>query len=176
MAQKPKANLAEIRLLVLDVDGVLTDGTVIISADGGETKRFNIIDQHGIRLWKRAGLDVAFLSGRMSEPTKWYARELEVEHVFQNCHYKLPVIEQLLDKMALSPHQVAYVGDDLTDLPAIRYVGFAVAVANAVDEVKQHADYITTRCGGSGAVRQVIEHILKTAGKWNQLMKRYTEN
>jgi len=176
MAQKPKASLAEIRLLVLDVDGVLTDGTVTISADGREGKSFNILDQHGIRLWKRAGLDIAFLSGRVSEPTNWHARDLQVEHVFENCHHKLPVVEQLVEKLALSPHQVAYVGDDLPDLPPIRYAGFAVAVANAVEEVKQHADYVTTRRGGAGAVREVIEHILKAAGKWQLLMKRYTEN
>ncbi|MHC4658299.1 MAG: KdsC family phosphatase [Planctomycetota bacterium] len=166
-------NLADIKLLVLDVDGVLTDGTVAINADGSETKFFNSLDGHGIRMWRRAGLKVAFLSGRPSEPTNYRAEELGVDYVFQDCHNKLPVLEKLVDELGLSARQVACVGDDLPDVPMIRYAGFAAAVANAVDEVKQYADYVTTRRGGSGAVREVIEYILKNTGKWQQLMKRY---
>ncbi len=167
------ANLADIQILVLDVDGVLTDGTLIIHADGSESKFFNSLDGHGIRMWQRAGLKIAFLSGRSSEPTNCRAKQLEVECVFQDCFDKLPVLEKLLERLGLSAHQVAYIGDDLPDLPAIRYVGFGVAVANAVDEVKQYADFITARRGGSGAVREVIEYILKKTGRWQQLMNRY---
>lgn len=165
--------LAEIKLLVLDVDGVLTDGTLIMNADGSESKFFNTLDGHGIRMWRRAGLEVAIISGRDSEPTQRRAAQLDIEHVFQDCHFKLPVIEKLLGRLNLVPEKVAYVGDDLPDLPVIRYVGFGVAVANAVDEVKRYADYVTTRPGGKGAVREVIEHILKSTDKWDELMGRY---
>jgi 3-deoxy-D-manno-octulosonate 8-phosphate phosphatase (KDO 8-P phosphatase) len=171
--QKMKANLADIKLLVLDVDGVLTDGAIVIDADGRESKSFNSVDGHGIRMWRRAGLKVAFISGRAADAVSRRARDLEIEHVFQGCHDKLPVLEELLEKEKLAPQQVAVVGDDLPDLPMMRYAGFAATVPGAVDEVRQNADYVTARPGGSGAVREVIEYILKATGKWQQLMKRY---
>jgi len=173
MPEQHQTNLADIQLLVLDVDGVLTDGTVVINGDGSESKAFSVLDGHGIRMWQRAGLKVAFLSGRLSEPTRHRAEQLEVQHCLQDCLDKLPALEKLLQQLGLSAGQVAYVGDDLMDLPAIRHVGFGVAVANAVDEVKQSADYVAKRPGGSGAVREVIEYILKKTGKWPELMKRY---
>jgi len=166
-------DFAEIKMLALDVDGVLTDGTLIINADGSESKFFNSLDGHGIRMWQRAGLKVALISGRASVPTERRAEQLEIEYVFQDCHDKLPVVEQLAGQLGLSPVNIAFVGDDLTDMPVIRYAGFGVAVANAVDEVKQCADYVTTRPGGSGAVREVIEYILKKSGRWQDLVKRY---
>ncbi len=166
-------DFAEIKLLALDVDGVLTDGTLIINADGSESKFFNSLDGHGIRMWQRAGLKVALISGRISVPTERRAEQLQIEYVFQDCHNKLPVLERLAGQLGLLPVNMAFVGDDLADIPVIRYVGFGVAVANAVDEVKQCADYITTRPGGSGAVREVMEYILKNSGRWQELMKRY---
>ncbi len=174
MTKKPKTNFADIQLLAMDVDGVLTNGTVIINGDGSEGKSFNLLDGLGIRMWRRAGLKVAFLSGRFSEATKRRAEQLEVDYCVQDCFEKLPVLKKLLEQTGLSANKTAYIGDDLLDSPVIRYVGFGVAVANAVDEVKDIADYITTRRGGDGAVREVIEHILKTAGKWQELMKKYT--
>ncbi len=167
------ANLADIQLLVLDVDGVLTDGTLIINGDGSESKSFNSLDGHGIRMWQRAGLKVAFLSGRASEATRYRAEQLQIDYCLQDCHDKLPAMEKLLKQSGLSQEATAYIGDDLPDLPVIKYVGFGVAVANAVDEVKDMADYITTHQGGSGAVREVIEYILKNTGRWQELMKRY---
>jgi len=166
-------DFTEIKLLALDVDGVLTNGTLIINADGSESKFFNVLDGHGLRMWQRAGLKVALVSGRASVPTECRAKELGIEYVFQDCHHKLPVVEQLLEQLDLSPANMAFVGDDLTDMPVIRYAGFGVAVANAVDDVKRCADYVTTRPGGSGAVREVIEYILKNSGRWHELMKRY---
>jgi 3-deoxy-D-manno-octulosonate 8-phosphate phosphatase (KDO 8-P phosphatase) len=166
-------NLADIKLLVLDVDGVLTDSSIIINADGSESKVFSSLDGHGIRMWQRTGLKVAFISGRQSEPTRYRAQQLGVEHCIQGCHDKLPALKALAEKLRLTAQEIAYVGDDLTDLPSIRYAGFGVSVANAVDEVKQHADYVTTCTGGNGAVREVIEYILKNTGKWQQLMARY---
>jgi 3-deoxy-D-manno-octulosonate 8-phosphate phosphatase (KDO 8-P phosphatase) len=166
-------NLADIKLLVLDVDGVLTDGTLIINGDGSESKFFNSLDGHGILMWRRAGLKIAFLSGRQSEPVRYRAEQLEVDYCIQDSHDKLPALEKLLEQLGLSAKQVAYIGDDLPDVPTIRYVGFGVAVANAVDEVKQYADFVTKRPGGSGAVREVIEHILKNTSKWQELTERY---
>lgn len=162
-----------IELLVLDVDGVLTDGRVFIHSDGTESKGFSILDGHGIRMWQRAGLHVALLSGRASEATARRAEELEIAHVIQGAKSKLPVLKELLEKLSLSPAQAAYIGDDVMDLPIVRYVGFGVAVANAVDELKKHADYVTARQGGDGAVREVIEYILKGSDRWASLMERY---
>ncbi len=166
MTEKPKTNLADIQLLALDVDGVLTDGTVMINGDGSEGKFFNLLDGHGIRMWQRAGLKVAFLSGRFSEATKRRAEQLDIDYCVQDCFEKLPAFKKLLEQAGLSANRTAYIGDDLLDLPVIRYVGFGAAVANAVDEVKDIADYVTTRRGGDGAVREVIEYLLKKSGRW----------
>ena len=173
MTDESKPNLTDIKLLVLDVDGVLTDAALTINPDGSESKTFSALDGHGIRMWQRAGLKVAFLSGRTSAPTEIRARQLDVEYCLQDCHDKLPQLKNLISKLKLSAQQVAYIGDDLPDLPAIRYAGFGIAVANAVDVVKRYADFTTKRCGGNGAVREVIEYILKNTGKWQQLMERY---
>ncbi|MHC4456667.1 MAG: KdsC family phosphatase [Planctomycetota bacterium] len=168
-----KPNLTDIKMLVLDVDGVLTDGRLTINSDGTESISFAPLDGHAIRMWKRAGLKVAFLTGRRSEPAKIRAEQLGVDYVLQNCHYKAEALDKLLDQSGLTPQNIAYIGDDLPDLPPITTVGFGVAVANAVDEVKKYADYVTTHQGGKGAVREVIEYILKNTGKWQELMKRY---
>lgn len=168
-------DLSDIRILALDVDGVLTDGTIVVNGNGTESKFFNVRDGHAIRMWLRAGLKIALFSGRVSPPTEIRAKQFGIEYVFQDCHDKLPALEKFIRQQGLSPHQVAYVGDDLPDLPPIRFVGFGVAVADAVDEVKQYADFVTTRAGGAGAVREVIEYILKNTGKWDELMKRYLQ-
>jgi len=168
-----KTDLSDIQLLVLDVDGVLTDGRLIIHADGSESKLFNTLDGHGIRMWGRAGLKTALLSGRVSEPVERRSEQLEIDYCIQNAHDKMPVLHKLLEESGLSAEQTAYIGDDLPDLPLIKCVGFGVAVANAVDEVKESADYVTRRTGGSGAVREVIEMILKSSGRRNSLVERY---
>jgi 3-deoxy-D-manno-octulosonate 8-phosphate phosphatase (KDO 8-P phosphatase) len=172
MKQRP-IDFKAIELLVLDVDGVLTDGGLIIHSDGSESKQFHTLDGHGIRLWQRAGGKVALVSGRTSEPVDRRAQELEISYVLQNCHFKLSALEQLLRDTGLKAQNAAYVGDDLMDLPPILRVGFGVAVANAVEELKAQADYVTTREGGHGAVREVIEYILKNSGRWDALMSRY---
>jgi 3-deoxy-D-manno-octulosonate 8-phosphate phosphatase (KDO 8-P phosphatase) len=173
MTEDFRQKLAAITLLVLDVDGVLTDGRLTVYGDGSESKAFHTHDGHGLRMWQRAGLKVALISGRHSEPTQRRAEQLEIPHVFQNCHFKLPKLKELLAELNLEPEQVAYIGDDLPDLPVIRFVGFGVAVANAIDVVKARADYVTTRCGGDGAVREVVEMILKGSDRWQPLMERY---
>ena len=173
MAAKRKPDLAAIKMLVMDVDGVFTDGMIIISDEGTQSKRFNYLDGHGIRLWHRAGLRSAIISGKDSRATAIRAQQLDIEHVAMGCTKKLPAFESLLAQTGLKADQVACVGDDLLDLPLIRRAGFSVAVANAVDELKEAADYVTKRSGGCGAVREVVEHILKATGKWDQLMERY---
>jgi 3-deoxy-D-manno-octulosonate 8-phosphate phosphatase (KDO 8-P phosphatase) len=166
-------DFSRIKLLVLDVDGVLTDGTIIIGADGSESKVFSVIDGHGIAMWHRAGGKTAIISGRTAEAVSHRARELKIEYVYQECKQKLPTFEQLLKEMGLGPEAVAFVGDDLMDIPLVRRAGFGVAVAGAVKELKDEAAYVTVAAGGRGAVREVIEMILKGSGRWDELMKRY---
>jgi len=173
MTQISKTDLKQIKLLAMDVDGVLTDGTVRISSDGSESKSFNLLDGHGIKMWRRAGMKTAFISGRESAVTKKRADELEIDFLYQPCQQKLACFEKLLKECQLEPKDIAYIGDDVLDIPIIKRVGFGVAVANAVDEVKNCAHYITSRTGGNGAVREVIEYILKNTGQWAALMERY---
>ncbi len=163
----------QIQLLVLDIDGVMTDGGIIIHSDGSESKRFCVLDGHRIRMWHRAGLASAIISGRETNVTTLRAKQLGIPHVFQGCIKKLPVYESLLDALGLEFEQTAYIGDDLMDIPLVRRAGFGVAVANAVDELKVCADWITTRSGGDGAVGETIEYILKQTGAWEPLMERY---
>jgi len=160
-------------MLVLDVDGVLTDGTIVVDAEGRESKFFSVLDGHGIKMWKKAGLSVAFLSGRESAPTKQQAKELSVDFCLEGRRDKLAGLKELMALSGLSAEQIAYVADDLPDLPVMKSVGFAAAVANAVDEVKQSADYISAKKGGQGAVREIIEYILKKTGRWKGLVEKY---
>ena len=172
MVQK-EINFNSLKMLVLDVDGVLTDGSIIIDANGTESKRFNLLDGHGIRMWHRAGFSSAIISGRGAGATIARAKQLEIEHVYENCHQKLECFEKLLADTKVEPDKIVYIGDDVLDIPVIRRVGFGVAVCNASDDTKEHADYITKKPGGSGAVREVIEYILKAKGVWAELMERY---
>jgi len=173
MAGKQQSKLAAIKMLVMDVDGVFTDGTIIINDDGTESRMFSFLDGHGIKLWHRAGMNSAIISGKESRATAIRAQQLGIEHVVQGCKKKLGAFESLLAETGLRADEIAYIGDDLLDLPLIRRAGFSVAVANAVDELKEAADYVTTRSGGCGAVREVAEYILKATGKWDRLMERY---
>ena len=173
MAAKRKPDLAAIKMLVMDVDGVFTDGMITISDEGVLSKRFNYLDGHGIKLWHRAAFSSAIISGKDSRATSIRAEQLEIKHVMLGCTKKLPAFETLLAGTGLKAEEVACMGDALLDLPLIRRAGFSVAVANAVDELKEAADYVTTRSGGCGAVREVVEYILKNTGKWDRLMGRY---
>lgn len=162
-----------IRLLVMDVDGVLTDGGIIIHSDGNESKRFHVMDGHRIKMWQRAGLETAILSGRDSRATTLRAEQLGIPHILQGCTEKLPAMEELLAKTGYAIGQVAYIGDDLMDIPVIRRVNFGAAVANADQELKKYAAYITKHSGGDGAVAEVIEYILKQSNRWQSLIERY---
>jgi 3-deoxy-D-manno-octulosonate 8-phosphate phosphatase (KDO 8-P phosphatase) len=151
----------------------MTDGSIMLHPDGTESKRFNIQDGHGIKMWKRAGLEIALLSGRASAATARRAEQLQIEHVIEGAKAKLPQLKSLLDRLGIAPSQTVYIGDDLLDMPPVRLVGLGVAVANAVWELKSVADIVTERAGGDGAVREVIERVLKRSGRWDALMERY---
>ena len=163
------------RLLIMDVDGVLTDGRIIQDGHGHELKVFDVKDGHGIVMAHRAKLRTALISGRESETITRRAVELGIELVFQKIWNKLEVYEKILVDTKLTHDEVAYIGDDLIDIPLLRRVGLAVAVADAVDEVKAAAHLITQRPGGQGAVREVIELILRAQDHWDSLIERYTK-
>ena len=122
-------DLSQIQLLILDVDGVLTDGGIIVHSDGTESKRFSVLDGHRIKMWQRAGGLTAIISGRETAATTIRAEQLGITHIMQGCLEKLPAFEQLLEKVGLTPEQTAYIGDDLMDIPLVRRVGFGAAVA-----------------------------------------------
>jgi 3-deoxy-D-manno-octulosonate 8-phosphate phosphatase (KDO 8-P phosphatase) len=162
------------RLLIMDVDGVLTDGRIILDSQGHELKEFDVKDGHGIVMAHRANLRTALISGRESDTITRRAQELGTELVYQKIWNKLEVYDKILVDTKLTHEEIAYMGDDLIDIPLLRRVGFAVAVADAVDEVKAAAHLITQRAGGQGAVREVIELILRAQGHWDTLIQRYT--
>jgi 3-deoxy-D-manno-octulosonate 8-phosphate phosphatase (KDO 8-P phosphatase) len=166
-----------VRLLGLDVDGVLTDNGVYIGPVAGsrvELKRFNIQDGLGLILLKTAGLPVVWVSGRDSEATALRASELRVDELLQvPGPRKAAAFEQVLVRHAVGWDEVAFVGDDLADLPILRRVGLPIAVANAVTEVKHVAAYVTQATGGHGAVREVVELLLRARGEWADILERY---
>ncbi len=162
-----------VKLLILDVDGVLTDGRIVIDDRGIETKCFDVRDGHGIKLLKRANIEVVIISGRRSEVVSHRARELGIDSVYQNIHDKLEVYRAILDEKGLKEEEVGFVGDDLVDLPLLKRVGFSAIVADGMEELKPYADYVSRNRGGRGAVREISKLILKAQGKWSELMERY---
>ena len=167
------AAAANIRLLLLDCDGVLTDGGVTWTEDGIEQKTFNIHDGLGIKLWQRAGGRVGIITGRSSRVVQWRAEELGIDFVRQGVGDKVLVAEELLAATGLGWAETAFVGDDLPDLPVICRVGLGVAVADAVAEVQAAADLVTHHRGGRGAVREVVERMLQARGAWRDLISQY---
>jgi 3-deoxy-D-manno-octulosonate 8-phosphate phosphatase (KDO 8-P phosphatase) len=168
-----KTDLTQIKLLILDVDGVLTDGGIIIHSDGTESKRFNVLDGQRITMWHRAGLESAILSGRETQATTLRAEQTGIKYVLQGCKQKLPAFEQLLKDTGYTAEQAAFIGDDWLDMPLLKRVGFAAVVAGGVEEIKSCAHYVTQRGGGHGAVAEVIEYLLKQTGRWDKLIERY---
>jgi len=157
-----------IKLIIVDVDGVLTDGSLIVSDSGEELKVFNVRDGLGITLALSAGVRVAFVSGRYSQAVANRATDLRVEEVHQGVANKLAVYESLLKKYSLDDEDVCFIGDDLSDIPPLKRAGVSYAVADAPDEVKKVAKHVTRSPGGRGAVREVIDSLLKSAGLWEQ--------
>jgi len=161
---------AKIELLLLDVDGVLTDGGIVYGDDGTEIKRFHVRDGSGLKLWHLAGKRSAIISGRSSLAVERRAAELGISPVFQGRSEKLPAFESLLTETGLRPDQVCGIGDDLPDLPVLRRCGLAIAVADACAELRAAANYVTSVPGGRGAVRDAIEWLLKLQGLWPGLI------
>ena len=164
---------SKVKLLILDVDGVLTDGGIILDGGAAELKVFHVRDGHGLVMLKRSGVKVAIISGRNSKVVDRRARELGITEVYQACHNKIVAYEKLLAKLAISDKDVAYIGDDVVDVPLFKRVGFPVAVADAVEEAKEAALCITNARGGRGAVREICDLILKANGKWSELLDEY---
>jgi 3-deoxy-D-manno-octulosonate 8-phosphate phosphatase (KDO 8-P phosphatase) len=165
--------LHKIKLLLLDVDGVMTDGRIIFDSNGVESKFFNVKDGHGIKMAQRAGIEFGIISGRQSQVVLNRAAELGIVHVYQKAIDKLTPYLDILDKTGLDDAQIAFMGDDIIDIPVLRRVGFAAAPADAVDEVIPHVHFITKNCGGMGAVREVCDLLMKGQGVWETATARY---
>ncbi len=162
----------KIRLLLLDVDGVLTDGRIIIDDRGVETKQFDVRDGQGISLLLRAGINVGFLTARSSKSVVYRAKELNVKLVRQGVRNKLDVYHEIKRSSGLEDDQIAYVGDDIVDRPVLQLAGLAVCVADGWPDLYSTVDFVTSASGGRGAVREVAELLLRTQGKWSILTKR----
>lgn len=168
-----RERLAKIRLLLLDVDGVMTDGRIIYDDHGCETKAFDVKDGHGIKLLQRAGIQVGIITGRQSAVVSHRAAELGIGLLYQGVRDKLLPFHEILEKTGLPAEAIAFVGDDLIDLPVLLRVGFAATVADAVEEIKPYVHHVTARPGGRGAVREVCDLILKSSGRWEKVAARY---
>ncbi|MBI4949601.1 MAG: HAD hydrolase family protein [Deltaproteobacteria bacterium] len=165
--------LKKIKLVIFDCDGVLTDGRIIYNDEGQETKVFDVRDGHGIKLMARGGIESAILTARESKTVVHRAANLGIELVFQGMKDKLAGLEEILKTRPFKLDEIAYVGDDIIDLPVLKRVGLALTVADAVDEVKERADYVTSKPGGRGAVRELAELILKAQSRWDDILSHY---
>jgi 3-deoxy-D-manno-octulosonate 8-phosphate phosphatase (KDO 8-P phosphatase) len=173
MKKNLREKLKNIKMLILDVDGVMTDGRVIMDDSGREIKNFDVRDGHGIKLIQRYGIEVALLTGRKSEAVKHRARDLEIKEVYQKVFNKKEVFAEILRKNKLESSEVAFIGDDIVDIPVLKAAGFSVAVADALDIVKKTVHYVTQNKGGHGAVREVCEMLLQAQGKWPEVAAKY---
>ena len=162
-----------VELILSDVDGVLTDGAIWYDNQGVELKGFHIRDGLGIKLWQRAGFRFGLLTARTSHIVKLRAGELGIDIVRQGFEDKLPAAQEIIRECGLTPEQVCYIGDDLTDLPVIHHVALGAAVADAAVEVRTAAAFVTHLPGGRGAVRELVETILKAKGRWDDAIQRY---
>jgi 3-deoxy-D-manno-octulosonate 8-phosphate phosphatase (KDO 8-P phosphatase) len=164
---------AKVELLALDVDGVLTDGSITYGSDGSELKTFHVRDGSGLRLWEQAGHRAAIITGRSSPIVERRAAELGIATVVQGAADKLAALQNVLAACRLAPEQACYIGDDLPDLAVMRFCGLAVAVADACSEARAVAHLVTQAPGGRGAVRELIELVLRCQGRWQKLVQRY---
>ncbi|MBF8254291.1 MAG: HAD-IIIA family hydrolase [Deltaproteobacteria bacterium] len=163
----------KIKLLLLDVDGVLTDGGIVIDERGVESKRFEVRDGQGITLLKRAGVEVGFVSGRSSGAVRQRAGDLGVKWVFQGIQNKAEIYQRIKKRTGLKDEQIAYAGDDMVDLPILRAVGLAITVPDGWPGIRPVVDYVTEAEGGRGAVREIAELILTAQNRWKVLLDKY---
>ncbi|NIP86524.1 MAG: HAD hydrolase family protein [Planctomycetales bacterium] len=172
---KLEDRLQQITLILCDVDGVLTDGGIIYDNQGIESKRFHIRDGLGIKLWQRVGHRFGLITARTSHVVQLRASELGIDLVRQGFEQKLAVVRSMLEELGQPPEATCYMGDDLTDLPVMNLVGLAASVADAAEDVRQAAHLVTDLGGGKGAVRELIERLLKAQGRWSELVQKYRE-
>ncbi|WP_442786182.1 3-deoxy-manno-octulosonate-8-phosphatase KdsC [Methylobacter sp. YRD-M1] len=163
----------KLKLLILDVDGVLTDGKLFFDNEGNEYKAFHSRDGHGIKLLRQTGVEVAVISGRKSNSVALRMKNLGIEYVYQGHENKIAAFNEIIEKSGIMPDQAAHVGDDLLDLPIMTRVGLAIAVDDANFVVKQHADWCTTLPGGHGAVREVCDLIMQAQGRFEDVVNAY---
>jgi 3-deoxy-D-manno-octulosonate 8-phosphate phosphatase (KDO 8-P phosphatase) len=166
---------SNIRLVIFDVDGVMTDGGIILDNKENEFKSFHVRDGHGIKMLIRAGVTVAMITGRYSKVVERRACELGIKEVYQKCHDKRIAYQHLIEKYSLDPKEIAYIGDDIVDLPLLKMSGFSVSVADADEEAKIASMMITKNKGGRGAVREVCDFILKAKGLWEGIVDGYSQ-
>lgn len=166
-------NFDQLKLLLLDVDGVLTDGSIFIDDDGRQTKRFNVKDGQGLAAWRKLGIKTGILTARVSRAVTHRADELKIDYLTQGASNKLIGFENLMAELQMNPDEVAYIGDDLTDLPVLTRVGYPIAPADAVAEVRDIAHYVTAARGGEGAVREAVEHLLRKMNRWDEVLDLY---
>ena len=163
----------QIKLVIFDVDGVLTDGSLFYGDDGQEYKAFNSRDGHGMKMLQATGVQIAIITGRTSNVVEHRMKNLGITHVYQGRLEKLPAFEELISKLRLQPQQVAYVGDDVVDLPIMIRAGLAITVPSAHELAKQHAHWITAQAAGAGAARDICEMIMKAQGNYEAAMQKY---
>ncbi len=164
---------AQLRLVIFDVDGVLTDGGLFLGDDGQEYKAFSSRDGLGMKMLKNSGVEIGIITGRTSQVVAYRMRSLSIEHVYQGRTHKVPAFEELCQTLALKPEQVAYVGDDVIDIPVMKRVGLAVAVADAHPLTMEQAHWHTPSPGGRGAARDVCELIMQAQGTWTEQLARF---
>lgn len=168
------SRIKKIRLLALDVDGVLTNGKIIYDSSGNDIKVFDVKDGYGLLVWKKAGFKIAIITAKASRTVQRRASDIKIDKLYLNAYPKINAFEQLLKDFRITSGEVCYIGDDIPDIPILKKVGFAVAVSDASFEVRQIADFVTKKPGGSGAVREVVEVILRAKKIWTKIVSSET--
>jgi 3-deoxy-D-manno-octulosonate 8-phosphate phosphatase (KDO 8-P phosphatase) len=166
---------SRIRLLILDVDGVMTDGGIILDNDGNELKAFHVRDGHGLKMLQREGIHVAIITGRRSKVVERRAAELGITEVHQGCRKKLEAYEKILEKFGVKDDETAFIGDDIVDIPLMVRAGLPISVADAVEDTRSRALMVTENPGGRGAVREVTDILIIARGRWDEIIKTYSE-
>ena len=173
VGQETRERASRIRMVLLDVDGVLTDGRLFMDSGGNEARCFHVRDGHGIRMGQRAGLEFGIVSGRESRVVTDRAAELSITEVHQKIHDKVECVDRMLSRLGVRHEAVCFVGDDMIDIPVMRRVGLAAAPGDAAPEARDAAHFVAAANGGRGAVREVVELLLRASGKWEQVTDRY---
>jgi 3-deoxy-D-manno-octulosonate 8-phosphate phosphatase (KDO 8-P phosphatase) len=173
IAEKLRIKAARVRFLVLDVDGVLTDGRIIMDHEGREIKAFDVRDGHGVKLLRHAGIEVALLTGRNSPVVQKRADDLGIRWVRQGVNDKVAAYQEIASSVGVTDEETCFVGDDLVDIPLLKRVGLPICVADGAPEAKRFALYVTTCPGGRGAVREVCDLLLQAQGHWEEIIRRY---